>query len=78
MRYNRTEMRIHLLGLALLSVATLNAAPDTRLADAAMAPDNEAVRLLLKQKVDVNVPRRTAQPRSTGPPATTIPRWRTS
>jgi len=49
-------MRIPLL-LALLSVAALNAAtPDTRLADAAMAPDNEAVHSLLKQKVDVNTP----------------------
>src|ERR1700733_9463226 len=48
-------MRTHLLWLALLSAALLNAAPDTRLADAAMAADNTAVRSLLNQKVDVNV-----------------------
>lgn len=48
-------MRLALLPLALLSVSLLNAA-DTRLADAAMTPDKEAVRSLLQQKVDVNVP----------------------
>ncbi len=45
------------LPLAMLSVAAaLQAASDTRLADAAMTPDNEAVRALLQQRVDVNVP----------------------
>ncbi len=57
MRYNRIEMRIPLISLALLSMAALNAAAaDTRLADAAMAPDTEAVRSLVRQKVDVNAP----------------------
>lgn len=55
MRYNRTEiMRIPLLIALLLSVSSLYA--DSRLADAAMAPDREAVRSLLKQKADVNAP----------------------
>jgi ankyrin repeat protein len=58
MRYNRTEiMRAPLsffCAVILLSAATLQA--DSRLADAAMTPDREAVRSLLKQKVDVNAP----------------------
>jgi uncharacterized protein len=59
MRYNRTEiMRIPLsiatLVTLLLSVGSLYA--DSRLADAAMVPDREAVRSLLKQKADVNAP----------------------
>lgn len=50
-------MRIPFLSFALLSVAALHAAAaDTRLADAAQAPDNETVRTLVKQKVDVNAP----------------------
>jgi uncharacterized protein len=54
-RYNRTEiMRIPLFVALLLSVSSLYA--DSRLADAVMAPDPEAVRSLLKQKVDVNAP----------------------
>jgi len=57
-RYNRTEiMRARLLfncAVVLLSVTSLRA--DSRLADAAMAPDRETVRSLLKQKVDVNAP----------------------
>ena len=57
MRYNRTEiMRIQLSTITLvaflLSVSSLYA--DSRLADAAMVPDREAVRSLLTQKVDVN------------------------
>jgi ankyrin repeat protein len=62
MRYNRTEMQMKFLAaplLALLSAAALMG--DTRLADAAMAPDKEAVISLLKQKVDVNA----AQPDGT-------------
>jgi len=56
-RYNRTEiMRIQLSTITLvaflLSVSSLYA--DSRLADAAMVPDREAVRSLLTQKVDVN------------------------
>ena len=58
MRYNRTEiMRVPLsffCAAILLSAASLRA--DTRVADAAMTPDREAVRSLLKQKVDVNAP----------------------
>ena len=58
MRYNRTEiMRARLLfscALVLIGVTSLKA--DSRLADAAMTPDHEAVRLLLKQRVDVNAP----------------------
>lgn len=55
MRYNRTEiMRIPLLIVLLVSVSSLYA--DSRLADAAMVPDREAVRSLLKQKADVNAP----------------------
>jgi len=55
MRYNRTEiMRFPLLIVFLFSVTSVYA--DSRLADAAMAPDPEAVRSLLKQKVDVNAP----------------------
>jgi ankyrin repeat protein len=58
MRYNQTEiMRARLsffCTLILLSAASLQA--DTRLADAAMTPDREAVRSLLKQNVDVNAP----------------------
>jgi uncharacterized protein len=56
-RYNRIEMRITLLSgclWALLAATALHAA-DTRLADAAMAADNTAMRSLLNQKVDVNV-----------------------
>lgn len=61
MRYNRTEiMRARLLflsALIALSTAGLHAAnADTRLADAAQAPDKEAIRTLLKQKADVNAP----------------------
>jgi ankyrin repeat protein len=52
MRYNQTEiMRIGLL--ILLSAAGLNAAT---IADAVMAQDKDAVRSLLKQKIDVNAP----------------------
>jgi ankyrin repeat protein len=58
MRYNQTEiMRAPLsffCAVILLSAASLQT--DTRLADAAMTPDREAVRSLLKQKVDVNAP----------------------
>jgi ankyrin repeat protein len=58
MRYNQTEiMRARFsffCAVILLSVASLQA--DTRLADAAMAQEHEAVRSLLKQKVDVNAP----------------------
>src|SRR5579862_6110510 len=67
MRYNRTGMQARLLPgclMALLSAVVLNAAMPgdaTRLADAAMAADNTAMRALLNQKVDVNV----AQPDGT-------------
>jgi uncharacterized protein len=58
MRYNQTEiMRARLSSLCaviVLSATSLQA--DSRLADAAMAPNPEAVRSLLKQKVDVNAP----------------------
>ena len=58
MRYNRTEIMRARLSLfsavILLSATSLQA--DSRLADAAMAPNPEAVRSLLKQKVDVNAP----------------------
>lgn len=58
MRYNQTEiMRAQLpffCAVILLSATSLQA--DSRLADAAMAPNPEAVRSLLKQKVDVNAP----------------------
>ena len=58
MRYNQTEiMRAPLsffCAVILLSATILQA--DSRLADAAMAPNPEAVRSLLKQKVDVNAP----------------------
>jgi uncharacterized protein len=61
MRYNRTEiMRVKLLSSCaaalLVSAAGLNAAGAAQLADAAQTPDKEAVRSLLKQKVDVNAP----------------------
>src|SRR5256885_14886163 len=41
---------------AALGVCAMSAAPDSRLADAAMAPDKTAVRSLLAQKADVNAP----------------------
>jgi uncharacterized protein len=47
-------MRSTLFALLLSSTALYGA--DTRLADAAMAPDKAAVSALLKQKVDVNAP----------------------
>ena len=66
MRYNRTEiMRLRWLvrctffALAILRLSA--AGSDTRLADAAQAQDKEAVRSLLRQKVDVNL----AQPDGT-------------
>ncbi len=58
MRYNQTEIMRARLSLfsavILLSATSLQA--DSRLADAAMAPNPEAIRSLLKQKVDVNAP----------------------
>src|SRR5580692_700546 len=58
MRYNQTEiMRAQLsffCAVFLFAAASLRA--DSRLADAAMAPNPEAVRSLLKQKIDVNTP----------------------
>src|SRR5580693_3786045 len=58
MRYTQTEiMRARwsfFCAVILLSATSLQA--DSRLADAAMAPNPEAVRSLLKQKVDVNAP----------------------
>lgn len=60
MRYNRTEiMRTGLFAscaVMWLSVTGLGTAAPASLADAAMARDEEAVRSLLKQKVDVNAP----------------------
>ena len=57
MRYNRSQMRLPLLLFGVLSMAAVHAiAADTRIADAAMTPDSEAVRTLVQQKVDVNVP----------------------
>lgn len=57
MRYNRSQMRLFVVSFALLSVGAIHGfAADTRLADAAMAPDKEAVRSLVAEKVDVNAP----------------------
>src|SRR5205823_4102265 len=62
MRYNRTEiMRAGLirciLPIGFLSAGLMNAATsDTRLADAVMTSDKEAVRSLLNRNVDVNAP----------------------
>ncbi len=47
---------ITVLALSLLPVAHARAAGDTRLADAAMKRDTVAVRALLSEKVDVNLP----------------------
>jgi ankyrin repeat protein len=58
MRYNQTGIMrwqfSFFCALILLSATSLRA--NSRLADAAMAPDPEAVRSLLNQKVDVNAP----------------------
>src|SRR5579872_4449795 len=57
MRYNRSQMRLPFLLFGVLSMAAIHAlAADTRVADAAMAPDTETVRTLIQQKVDVNAP----------------------
>lgn len=57
MRYNQGQMRLTYPALALLFFPALHAfAADTRLADAAMASDNETIRTLVQQKVDVNTP----------------------